>query len=91
MAYKCRKKLKSDIGRRYGLSLKLYETLLQGCKNRCMICERHEDEVGTLNLDHCHDKTRNRGIICKYCNWGIANFQDNPELLRKAALYLEDH
>lgn len=42
-----------------------------------------------LNVDHCHKTGTIRGMLCHNCNRGLGLFQDNPELLRKAADYLE--
>lgn len=42
-------------------------------------------------MDHCHDSSRIRGLLCHTCNSGIGKLRDNPELLRKAADYLERH
>ena len=65
---------------------------------RCEICGEPVVFIGNtewrwegMALDHCHDTGTIRGILCQSCNNGIARFQDSPELLRKAADYLESY
>lgn len=58
----------------------------------CAICgkEPWEDRHSTrLNIDHCHSSDRLRGLLCRACNTGIGQLNDDPELLRKAIVYLE--
>ena len=50
----------------------------------CIICG---DTATTV--DHDHSTGRIRGPLCQRCNLGLGHFRDAPELLRKAALYLE--
>jgi len=59
---------------------------------RCMICKlKFVATVGSKGpiIDHCHFKGHVRGILCHNCNKGLGNFKDSPNILRKAALYLE--
>ena len=42
------------------------------------------------NTDHDHSNGRIRGLLSMSINRGLAYFNDNPELLRKAADYLEN-
>ncbi len=88
MAYKDRRKLSSDLNRRYNISTLIYEAILEGSDRTCMLCSRHESEVGTLNLDHCHNTSKLRGLLCRDCNLGLSYFKDDPELLEKAIQYL---
>jgi hypothetical protein len=44
---------------------------------------------GGLQPDHDHETKMLRGALCPYCNKGLGAFKDNPDLLRKAADYLD--
>jgi hypothetical protein len=41
-------------------------------------------------VDHCHRTNKTRGILCRQCNGGLGNFQDNPENLLRAIQYLQE-
>jgi hypothetical protein len=63
--------------------------------NECQICGSEgfsmngKPESEKLCLDHKHGTDFVRGKLCHNCNRALGLFQDNPELLRKAANYLE--
>lgn len=40
-------------------------------------------------IDHNHQTGEIRGLLCSPCNRAIGQLQDNPNILRKAANYLE--
>lgn len=62
-------------------------TLQKGC---CAICGRHHSAFKRrLAVDHCHKTNKVRALLCAACNAGLGAFQDSPELLRKAANYIE--
>lgn len=61
---------------------------------KCAICKdfgfkMRDNHISGLNLDHFHSTGKVRGLLCHNCNRGLGLFQDNPEYLRQAALYLE--
>lgn len=61
----------------------------QGCK--CAICESTTaGSKNGWNTDHCHKSGRVRFILCAHCNRGLGAFNDNPDVMRKAAKMLED-
>ena len=58
----------------------------------CELCGdpnfRRDDVIA---FDHCHKHNHFRGWLCDRCNTTIGQAEDNPELLRKMANYLEKH
>lgn len=85
-------------GRRHNLTRLQYEDLLRHQLHRCAICQSDTPQgVGTWHLDHdhrcCPGETSCgkcvRAALCAKCNWGLGNFGDDPQVLRKAAEYLE--
>lgn len=80
---------KYSLKRHYGITLEEFKDLLKSGNNRCYICKRCFSTKLLPNTDHCHSTKKVRGILCGSCNRGLGYFKDNPELLRKAALYLE--
>ena len=78
-----------------GLTAKGYIEKLSAQKFVCAICERGESvpdprsgKIKDLAIDHCHKHGHIRGILCRACNTALGLFQDDPELLAKAAEYL---
>jgi len=53
----------------------------------CEIC----GESGTICFDHCHKSGGFRGWICKRCNSTLGHVQDQPNLLRALAEYLDKY
>lgn len=51
----------------------------------CAICG---GEMNPPHVDHCHDSSRIRGLLCKNCNSGIGLLGDDPARLNAAAVYL---
>lgn len=83
---------------KYGLTLDVFDLMLENQDNRCAIC-RTDNPVGDGNtttrksfsfaVDHCHDTGRVRGLLCNPCNRGLGFFKDDLTLLAKAVQYLE--
>jgi hypothetical protein len=71
------------IRRKYGLTVKQYEVILS---QPCAICGKDSQ-----HLDHSHLSGANRKALCGTCNQGIGLFFDSPELLVRAAEYVETH
>lgn len=72
--------------------LDTYQELFDKQEGVCAICSSAENgRYKHLSIDHCHDSGKIRGLLCNNCNRGIGLLKDNPELLRKAAEYVETH
>jgi hypothetical protein len=54
-------------------------------------CGRYSPGTRGWHLDHDHVTNKVRGILCHNCNLGLGNSQDNPDLLRSWAAYVERH
>lgn len=84
---------------RYKISLDEYNAMLEGQNYGCMICGGTNENGRALHVDHDHSCCPGRitcgecvrGILCSNCNGAIGSFKDDPELLRKAADYLESY
>jgi len=70
--------------------------LLKNQEGRCAICGSSSPRLFVLDHDHRHSiRVRGRrlktyrGVLCEGCNLGLGHFCDSPELLRRAADYLE--
>lgn len=87
----------SAIARR-GLTLEDYDAMLAAQNGVCAICSRPESiQLRTirghrqLSIDHSHVTGAVRGLLCRACNTGIAQFDDNPVFLLAAIEYLNQH
>jgi hypothetical protein len=86
----CSKEHQASLGlwrrcRNVGITVKLYQELWERQNGMCRICLRRK----ATDLDHCHATGRFRGLLCAACNRILGTVQDNAELLRKLADYLE--
>jgi Recombination endonuclease VII len=78
---------KGWLKRAYGLTLEQYDVMVQRQNGLCMLCRRRPIEG--LCVDHCHVVEMLRSLLCRRCNAGLGKFDDNPNLLRGGADYLD--
>lgn len=85
-----------ELFREFGITLAEYQQMLLAQNGVCAICKK--PETGTrrgrplhLSVDHCHRTNKIRALLCGFCNKGLGKFFDDPALLRKAAVYIEQH
>lgn len=69
----------------YGMSEKEYLELVNQQNGKCKLCQQERK----LNVDHCHETGRVRGLLCLGCNAGLGMLGDNEEGLTKALNYLK--
>jgi len=60
-----------------------------GC---CAVCARalvrERRNIATVCIDHCHDSTAVRGLLCNNCNSAIGFFGEDPKVIEAALRYL---
>jgi hypothetical protein len=79
--------------KRYGMTWKHFDELLEEQDGKCAICGQPETAtrngiVRRLCVDHIHEGNIPRGLLCARCNSGLGYFKDDVELLEKAIFYL---
>jgi hypothetical protein len=79
---------KSDLKRKYGLSLEGYGAMLSRQNGVCVICLK-EDVNKPLCVDHDHKKRMLRDLLCDACNKGLGIYGDDSALMRRGADYLD--
>lgn len=83
----------SKLRRTYGISYAQYKAMLDVSRGRCPICKLSFDRLVKPmepHIDHCHETSKIRGILCRKCNLAIGLLADNPTLLRRAITYLKN-
>ena len=73
--------------RRYGLSKKEVEQMLEDQEGLCALCG---NPAINPQVDHCHETNKVRGVLCRHCNVGLGHFFDNVSYLEKAISYLNN-
>jgi len=84
---------KSDVNRlgRFGLTPQDFKRLLEFQDYKCAICFKVlKIEQYKFAVDHCHDSTEVRGVLCITCNMGLARFDDDPDRMLRAAEYINN-
>jgi len=81
----------STLFKKYGLTKALFERLLTSQNYKCAICGVAIADDHTCHVDHDHQTGKVRGLLCSRCNTGIGQFKDDPDLLLRAAAYLQRH
>ncbi|MDQ0682730.1 MULTISPECIES: endonuclease VII domain-containing protein [Streptomyces] len=75
----------SYFKRKYGLSPAELDAMVAEQQGICCICLAAPAE----HVDHCHETGRVRGVLCFSCNAALGQFKDRPDVMRRAATYLE--
>ena len=76
------------LKKQFGLSFEEYDRMYTDQRGVCKICGC-QSGAKRLAVDHCHATGKVRGLLCGNCNTSLGKMKDDPELLRRAALYLE--
>src|SRR3546814_8498245 len=78
----------SDL-RKYGITMSEFEAMLERQGRVCAICHGQPNGPGKrFHVDHCHNSSKVRGLLCGKCNTAIGLLNDDPQLAESAAAYL---
>jgi hypothetical protein len=70
---------------RYGIGAADVAALVEAQTGLCAVCRQKP----AVQVNHDHMTGKVRGILCDGCNGGLGAFNEDPELLERAAQYLE--
>ena len=73
--------------KKYGITWEDYKQMYVEQTGECLICDKKYDR---LCIDHNHSSGYIRGLICRKCNSGLGQLNDDIRLLRKAVQYMEE-
>jgi hypothetical protein len=84
---------KAHLKRMYGITLDDFNKMLKNQGGKCAICRGTEtrDKHKVMAVDHDHKTGKVRALLCFKCNSALGNFNDDPELLKKALKYLKNY
>jgi DNA-directed RNA polymerase subunit RPC12/RpoP len=87
-----KKTREKHLVRKYGVTLEIYDQILEEQNGKCAICSKKakNESYGVLHVDHCHDTEKVRGLLCRNCNHVLGLMKDDPLTLKKAIAYLEN-
>jgi len=77
--------------RKYGITLKQYESMLKDQNHKCYICNNKRNGEIVFNIDHCHTTGKIRKILCNGCNRALGFFLDRSDWMRRGANYVEEY
>lgn len=72
----------------YGISVQELYVMLQEQGNACAIGRELFSGDNPWCVDHYHETGKVRGLLCRKCNWGLGNFDDDPNKTNAATKYL---
>lgn len=74
---------------KYGITIEEYNRLFEEQKGCCSICGTHQTELAKgLAVDHCHNTSKVRGLLCIHCNLLLGYAKDRLDILSSAIRYL---
>ena len=78
----------AQFQRKYGIDIDQWNKMHADQRGLCAICRNPPAAGKRLVVDHCHKTGHVRSLLCVACNVGIGMFQDDPDRLHAAGLYL---
>lgn len=76
---------------RYGITIDCFDTLLEQQEGLCAICRTDNWGKRGPVVDHHHATHVVRALLCHGCNTALGLFKEDPEVLKRAAMYVLSH
>ncbi|MFF5783072.1 endonuclease VII domain-containing protein [Streptomyces virginiae] len=73
------------LKRSYGMTEADRDEMITAQGGVCVICQEGLAE----HVDHDHQTGKVRGVLCFSCNAALGQFKDRPDVMRRAAAYVE--
>lgn len=79
-----------NLRKTYGININQYVSMLDSQDRKCAICATPFSDLTQkqVHVDHCHETSRVRGILCSACNLMLGKARDNVDILKSAIEYL---
>ena len=82
--------------RNYKIDIEKYNELFNSQEGKCLVClKQFKNNItysgNRLVVDHSHETTKIRGLLCSQCNSGLGYFKENITSLYNAIEYLKSH
>lgn len=75
--------------KKFGLTIKDYNLLLEKQNNKCAICKCSSKEIKRhLSVDHNHKTNQIRGLLCSQCNSILGLAKEKTIILYNCIVYL---
>jgi len=85
----------SDLKRKYGITLKQYNKLLEEQDHKCLICglpstaiDKRTGQPRQLAVDHDHSTNKVRGLLCSNCNTALGLLNEDRDRIYKLLEYI---
>ncbi|MFD8010391.1 endonuclease VII domain-containing protein [Streptomyces sp. NPDC058955] len=73
------------LKRQYGITEAERDQMIAAQGGVCVICQEGPAE----HVDHDHRTGKVRGVLCFSCKAALGQFKDRPDVIRRAAAYVE--
>jgi len=84
------KKYQKNTGRfkKHGITKEIYDKMMELQSGKCFICENDYD---VLYIDHNHDTSIIRKLLCRDCNSALGLIKENKKTINNMKKYIEEH
>ncbi len=91
-AYESKNRVRVSVNvrcKKFGITAEQYWMMFAEQEGKCAICRKSPKKCWwSLNLDHCHETGKIRGLLCGPCNKALGSFGDTVAGVKRAVDYL---